>query len=205
MKKKNFFIFYSILILGAFMLTLSACKKDDVDEPDEPQGIVYGTVTDIDGNTYVTVEIGTQTWMAENLKVTKYRNGDPIPNVSDVNQWTTLSTGAYCNYDNNVSNVATYGRLYNMYAVEDPRGLAPQGWKVASDDDWYTLLSYLGGEEVAAPKMREVGTEHWAAPNTGATDEIGFKALPAGARSGTLGHFNGKGYTAYWWTSTLQT
>ena len=85
-------------------------------------------VKDIDGNSYKTVKIGEQIWMAENLKVTQYRNGDPIPNLTDENDWENTEQGAYCNYDNNEDKVKTYGRLYNWYAVDDKRGLAPNGW-----------------------------------------------------------------------------
>ena len=108
-----------------------------------------GTVTDIDGNLYYTVKIGEQWWMLENLRVTHYRNGDAIPNVTDDAEWEGLSTGAYCDYDNDPANVATYGRLYNWYAVGDSRNIAPAGWHVPSDDEWQTLVDYLGGSSVA--------------------------------------------------------
>jgi hypothetical protein len=119
-----------------------------------------GAVVDIDGNAYHTVTIGNQVWMVENLKVTHYRNGDAIPNVTDGTAWLDLTTGAYCEYDNDVNNVATYGRLYNWYSVNDSRNIAPAGCHVPSDDDWQTLVDYLGGDAVAGGKMKEIGSTH---------------------------------------------
>ncbi|MBD3333686.1 hypothetical protein GF356_12625, partial [candidate division GN15 bacterium] len=160
-----------------------------------------GTVTDIDGNVYQTIKIGDQWWMAENLKVTHYRNGDPIPHVTDYGTWSGLSTGAYCEYDNNPSHVATYGRLYNWNAVDDSRNIAPVGWHVPSDAEWQTLVDYLGGSGVAGGKVKEAGLAHWASPNTGATNESGFTALPGGYRSST-GTFYKMSIQAYFWSST---
>jgi uncharacterized protein (TIGR02145 family) len=160
-----------------------------------------GTVTDIDGNVYQTVKIGDQWWMAENLKVTHYRNGDTIPNVTDPSAWNVLTTGAYCAYDNNIANVAVYGRLYNWFAVDDSRNMAPAGWHVPTDAEWQTLVDYLGGGAVAGGKMKEAGTAHWANPNTGATNESGFTGLPGGGRGGN-GPYSGLGNGAGFWTST---
>lgn len=160
-----------------------------------------GTVTDIDGNVYQAVTIGTQVWMAENLKVTKYRNSNPIPNVTDGGVWSGLSTGAYCEYDNDINNVATYGRLYNWYAVDDSRNIAPDGWHVPTDAEWQTLVDYLGGDAVAGGKLREAGTTHWKSPNTGATNESGFSALPGGDRYRD-GTFYNMGEDAFFWSST---
>ncbi|MBI4645984.1 MAG: fibrobacter succinogenes major paralogous domain-containing protein [Bacteroidia bacterium] len=103
------------------------------------------TVTDIDGNIYNTIIIGTQEWMQENLKVIHYRNGDAIPDVTGDTQWSNLSTGAYCNYNNNESNALIYGRLYNWYAVADSRNICPAGWHTPTDAEWTTLTDYLGG------------------------------------------------------------
>ncbi|PIS29553.1 MAG: hypothetical protein COT43_03570 [Candidatus Marinimicrobia bacterium CG08_land_8_20_14_0_20_45_22] len=160
-----------------------------------------GTVTDIDGNVYQTVKIGNQWWMAENLKVTHYRNGEAIPNITDNTAWSNLSTGALCDYNNDVNNVVTYGRLYNWYAVNDSRNIAPTGWHVPTDAEWTILTNYLGGESVAGGKMKETGTTHWYGPNTGATNESGFLALPGGYRyySGT---YYGVGDYGYWWSAT---
>ncbi len=160
-----------------------------------------GTVTDIDGNVYHTVTIGTQVWMVENLKVTKYRNGDPIPNITDGTQWNNLTAGAYCSYDNNAANVSTYGQLYNWYAVNDSRNICPAGWHVPTDAEWTTLTTFLGGESVAGGKMKEAGSAHWALPNTGATNESGFTALPGGWR-GYDKLFHDLLYTGYWWSAT---
>ena len=160
------------------------------------------TVTDIDGNVYQTVQIGDQCWMAENLKVKHYRNGDPILHLTDNVGWTSTSSGAYCAYDNNESNVETYGRLYNWYAVDDSRNIAPGGWHVPTDDEWQTLVDYLGGSSVAGGKLKEAGTEHWNSPNTGATNESGFTALPGGYRYGSNGSYYNMGYGGYFWSST---
>jgi len=155
---------------------------------------------DIDGNVYPIVKIGDQWWFARNLKVTHYRNGDPIPHVTDDNEWTGLSTGAYCNYDNDPANVATYGRLYNWFVVEDSRGIAPEGWRIPTDEEWEQLETYLG--ENAGGKLKETGTAHWLSPNTGATNETGFTALPGGFRN-----YNGDYEYLRWkcrfWSSTL--
>lgn len=159
-------------------------------------------VTDIDGNTYQTVKIGDQWWMAENLRVTHYRNGEAIPNVTDSTDWTGLSTGAYCFYNNDANNATTYGSLYNWYAVIDSRNIAPEGWHVPSDVEWRTLVDYLGGSNVAGGKMKETGTTHWNSPNTGATNESGFSALPGGNRGAQYGYFDDLGNHAYFWSSS---
>jgi uncharacterized protein (TIGR02145 family) len=164
--------------------------------------LTYGTVTDIDGNVYKTITIGTQTWMVENLRTTKYSNGDPIPNVTDSTAWSNLITGAYCNYNNDVNFSTIHGSLYNWYAVNDSRNIAPTGWHVPSDAEWTTLTTYLGGVSVAGGKLKEAGTTHWLSPNTGATNETGFTALPCGNRS-FVGKFDAVGYDGLWWSSTL--
>ncbi|UCD17438.1 MAG: fibrobacter succinogenes major paralogous domain-containing protein [Candidatus Zixiibacteriota bacterium] len=148
------------------------------------------TVTDIDGNEYQIVAIGAQVWMAENLKVTHYRNGDPVTYTPDVVDPTSPAS-YYCNYSDNEINVATYGRLYNWHAVNDSRNIAPEGWHVPTDAEWKQLEMYLGMSQEEADgtgwrgtdeggKMKEAGETHWAAPNTGATDEKDFTALPGG-------------------------
>jgi uncharacterized protein (TIGR02145 family) len=159
------------------------------------------TVTDIDGNVYNTVTIGNQVWMKENLKVTHYRNGDPIPNVTTSAGWSNLSTGAYCNYGNNPNQAITYGRLYNWYAATDRRQLAPEGWHVATDAEWTTLTDFAGGLGVAGGKLKERGSTHWLSPNTGATNDYGFTALPGGLieRDGTFWSIQ---FIASWWCST---
>ena len=176
-------------------------------EYDEPE-----TVTDIDGNVYKTVTIGNQVWMAENLKVTHYRNGAAIPNITDAGQWRSMSTGAYCNYDNDINYVSTYGSLYNWYAVDDSRGLAPDGWHIPTDDEWKELEMYLGMSQAEVDdngwrgtdeggKLKETGTTHWNSPNTGATNSSGFSALPGGWCNSD-GTFYGVGTDAIFWSST---
>jgi len=185
-----------------------------------------GTVTDVDGNVYRTVKIGDQWWMAENLRVTHYRNGDgcqrvtaaaqpwmaehprtsyyifgeAIPNVTEDAAWAALTTGAYCNYDNNEANGDIYGNLYNWYAVADSRGIAPVGWHVPIDDEWQMLVNIVGGELVAGGLLKEAGTDHWLDPNTG-TDEFHFTALPGGYRL-INGTFRGIGTNALFWSCT---
>jgi len=158
-------------------------------------------VIDVDGNKYKTVKIGKQVWMAENLKVTHYRNGDPISNITINRNWEKLKTGAYCNYNNDESYVPVYGRLYNWYAVNDVRGLAPEGWHVPTDEEWRTLVDYLGGNLIAGDKLKETGTERWSSPNTGATNESGFSGLPGGYRyyDGTFYYL---GSYAYFWSAS---
>lgn len=148
-------------LLAVFLLSLTfSCKKTDNN--------TEGVVTDIDGNVYHTVVIGRQVWMVENLKTTRYRNGDPIANVTGNTEWANIKTGAYCDYDNDPDNSITYGHLYNWYAVQDSRNIAPPGWRIPNDNDWKTLTTYLGGEDVAGGKLKETG----------------FTALPGGFRYG---------------------
>lgn len=159
-------------------------------------------IIDIDGNVYRTSIIGNQEWMSENLKVTHYRDGNPIPYLTDNYEWMDTYSGAYCVYDNEPSNIGTYGNIYNWYTVDDPRGLAPEGWHVPTDDDWQELVDFLGGGNVAGGKMKEAGTTHWDNPNTGATNESGFTALPGGYRSHNNGYYSNIGIGANFWSST---
>jgi uncharacterized protein (TIGR02145 family) len=148
-----------------------------------------------------TIQIGTQQWMSKNLDVAFYRNGDPIPQVTNPTAWAGLTTGAWCFYNNDPIQGAKYGKLYNWYAVNDPRGLAPQGWHIPSDEEWTTLANSLGGELVAGGKMKEPGTVNWTAPNTGADNSSGFAGLPGGNRF-TNGAFVNVGLNGLWWSST---
>jgi uncharacterized protein (TIGR02145 family) len=161
------------------------------------------SVTDIDGNTYKTIGIGSQEWMAENLKTTSYRNGDLIgtttPATLDISGEPTPKYQWACG--GNESNVTTYGRLYTWYAVTDSRNVCPTGWHVPTDAEWTTLTDYLGGISVAGGKLKESGTTHWNSPNTGATNETGFTALPGGVR-GSSGAFSFIGILGYWWVAT---
>ncbi len=160
-----------------------------------------GTMTDQQGNVYQTVKIGNQWWMAENLKVTHYRNGDPIPNVTDNTEWSNLSSGAYAAFDNDGRNVGKYGYLYNWHAVNDARNIAPVGWRVPTDEEWQTLIEFLGGRRVAGGKMKQAGGVYWNHPNAGATNDSGFTALPGGRRD-HRGLFDHLGRVASFWSST---
>jgi len=158
-----------------------------------------GTVTDIDGNVYNTVAIGTQVWMVENLKTTKYNDGTPIPLVTVGSTWINLTTGGYCWYNDSIAYGNTYGALYNWHAVNMGK-LAPNGWHVPSDSEWTVLTSFLGGLTVAGGALKESGTTHWLSPNTGATNSSGFSALPGGYRNND-GSFLAVVTNAYWWCS----
>jgi uncharacterized protein (TIGR02145 family) len=149
------------------------------------------------------VVIGTQQWMKENLDVATYRNGDIIPQVTDATAWAALTTGAWCYYNNNPNNGAIFAKLYNWYAVNDSRGLAPAGWHIPTDAEWTTLSTYLGGTTVAGGKMKTPGTTRWISPNTGATNESGFTGLPGGFRYNN-GPFGNAGYAGIWWSATQQ-
>lgn len=164
------------------------------------------TVTDYDGNVYHTVTIGTQTWLKENLKVTHFNKGEAIPNVSDGIEWSTLTKGAYCNYDKNPANSEIYGHLYNWFAASDSRNPCPEGWHVPTDNEWQKLMDYLGGELIAGGKLKATGTLGqgtglWEDPNSEATNESGFTALPAGIRN-TNGTFSLLSTNEYFWSST---
>ena len=187
---------FFVLVLGV----LFSCKKDDTSKPTKPTST---TVTDIDGNTYNTVTIGNQVWMKENLKVSKYRNGDSLISIkyglSD-SIWAITTNGAYAiNYNDPAMNTI-YGKLYNWYAVADSRCLCPVGWHVPSDAEWSTLENFLGGDSLAGGKMKEV-SPLWASPNTGATNSSGFSALPGGLRV-FFGRLYFEGRYGYWWSST---
>jgi len=159
-------------------------------------------ITDIDGNVYNSVTLGTQTWMEENLRVLHYRNGDPIQNVTDNTQWSNLTTGAYCWYSNDeIQYKNIYGALYNNYAVTDARNICPTYWRIPTQSDWNTLQSYLGGSTIAGGKLKEAGTTHWYAPNDAATDESKFSSLPGGDRVPS-GPFEVIRQMAEFWTST---
>lgn len=150
-------------------------------------------VSDIDGNEYNTIKIGTQIWMVENLKTTKYRSGDIIPIAISNSEWKNLTTGAYCLYQNDVNKVEKFGRLYNWYAVNDSRNLAPEGWHVATDNDWTILTNHLGGEEIAGDNLK--------ANEAGGNNSSGFTALMGGNR-----HFDGPynyfGSHNSWWCAS---
>ena len=214
MKTKSNIGIRLLIIIVTISILFIGCKKENdlVIAPITFNPLItYGSMADQDGNTYKTVTIGTQIWMAENLKTTIYRNGDPIQNVPDSAQWRGLITGAYCYYDNDKQYVTAYGCLYNWYAVNDSRNLAPSGWHVPTDTDWSTLNNFLGGEDAAGKKLKEAGTTHWGV-DFGSINESGFTALPSGRRSyyssgGILmpTHYSDLGLYGFWWTSTEST
>ncbi|WP_293891113.1 fibrobacter succinogenes major paralogous domain-containing protein [Flavobacterium sp.] len=166
-----------------------------------------GTVIDIDGNNYTTVVINGKQWMQENLNVSKYRNGDVIPEVTNMTDWDALTTGAWCYYENDTANGPVYGKLYNWYAINDPRGLAPTGWHIPTDVEWSSLTTFLGGTSAAGIKMRDIG-DLWSTSAVLATNQAGFSALPGGY--GYLTHtyappdqpFDSIGDVAFWWSAT---
>jgi uncharacterized protein (TIGR02145 family) len=189
------------IIAFLFLILVCCCKKEDGIKTGRSTAVfnstkTYGTVKDIDGNVYKTITLGTQTWMAENLRTTCYQNGDPIPNVkgvSDPSLWGNLTTGAYCSYKNTSDNdsIATFGFLYNGYAVTDSRNIAPEGWHVATDAEWDTLETFVAegeaettstGNGVAGGRLKEAGDLHWGYANH-ADNRSGFTAMPGGQRS----------------------
>ena len=171
-------------------------------------------VTDINGNAYNSVIIGTQEWQKENLDVSKYTDGTAIPQVNDPTEWGNLTTGAWCYYNNDFANGQTYGKLYNWYAVagiwnnasktyaNQRKKLAPTGYHVPSDEEWSTLTTYLGGENIAGGKMKETGTANWISPNLNATNSSDFTALPGGYRYTSLGIFFAIGKNCEFWSSS---
>ena len=192
------------LILGiAFVFGCTSNNNSDGDSSiyNYTQG---ANITDVDGNSYPTIvtNCSNQIWMQKNLNVSRYRNGDIIPQVSNPTQWSNLTTGAWCYYNNDTATGVIYVKLYNWYAVNDPRGLAPAGYHIPSDLEWISLINCLGGVGFASSKMKEIGTLHWLSPNTDATNLSGFTALPAGNRSFYDGTFSQIQRETIWWSST---
>jgi uncharacterized protein (TIGR02145 family) len=148
-------------------------------------GATYGTMTDLNGNTYKTITIGTQTWMAENLRTTKYRNSESISIVNIGVEWGFREKEALCSHMNTMdkNKIATDGLLYNAYAIKDSRNIAPQGWRVPTVEDWEKLITQLGGKDLASNKLKEAGTLHWSETTTKVTNESGFSAIATGGRS----------------------
>lgn len=184
-----------------------AANKSYIDELARQMGFIPpnedGTITDIDGNVYETIKIGEQIWFKENLKTTKFNDGVSIPNVTDFLVWREQKAiPMFAWYNNDISNKAIYGALYNWPAVTTLR-LCPLGWHVATNSEWSALANYLGGTPVAGGKLKEVGVEHWISPNNGATDDYGFRAVPSGHMyGGFFPPFAGIGYVTIWWTMT---
>jgi uncharacterized protein (TIGR02145 family) len=160
--------------------------------------IAQSQMTAQDGKVYKTVKVGNQTWMAENLNVTTYRNGDTIPQVQDPKTWSSLTTGAWCYYGGKAETGAKYGKLYNWYAISDPRGLAPEGWHIPTDSEWATLTTFLGGKMESSAKIKSI--KGWSQGGNG-SNESGFNALPGGTRS-INETFSFVGDYGYWWTSS---
>jgi uncharacterized protein (TIGR02145 family) len=193
----------AIICGGMSFLFMTVSKGSDSDN--KGRDLVRAAdsvVIDIDGNVYRTVTIGDQAWLGENLRVTRYRNGSVIPYVVDDSLWSVLTSGAYCwGSEDTASYKATYGALYNFYAVNDSCGLCPKGWHVATEAEWLNMEAYLGGPAAAGGKAKESGTVHWNRPNVGATNESGFTGLPAGGR-GRVGGPGEIGNYATWWSAT---
>jgi uncharacterized protein (TIGR02145 family) len=158
----------------------------------------YGSVSDNDGNVYKTIQIGVQTWMAENLRTTTFNDNTSIPLKTIYSTWTVLSTPGYCWYNNDS---VAYGAMYNWYAVNTGK-LCPAGWHVPIDSEWTTLTTTLGGDSVSGNKLKETGTIHWMTSNSGATNESGFTALPGGYRNSGTGVFNDLKKLGYFWSAT---
>jgi uncharacterized protein (TIGR02145 family) len=197
MKVNNKYWLYTIIATGMIIMLASNCTKDDTKS---------NTVTDIDGNIYHTVTIGTQEWTVENMKTSKFNDGSSIPLVTNDTVW-RKAKAAYCLYKNDASSFqATYGALYNWYVVDTAcngdKNVCPAGWHVPNETEWITLLDYLGGSMIAGGKLKETGTVHWMAPNTGADNSSGFTALPGGQRdnSGWFSGIGSFGSVGYWWS-----
>lgn len=204
--------------MGFGLILFQSCSKEEVKDTED---FTYGAVKDVDGNVYKTITIDlssggskgseaakaeTQTWMAENLKTTKYSNGDLIgttdPATKDIWKKELMPKYQWA-YEGNEENAQIYGRLYTWYTVDDIRNICPTGWHVPTNEEWTSLIDYLGGYWYAGGKVKEAGTTHWESPNTGATNAIGFTALPGGARWSEGSTFASLGIQAFFWTATL--
>ncbi len=217
-----------IFILILVAISFVACKKTTTSSPTNttnpvtcgdnpninfkcigtPIGKFGDSITDVDGNVYKTVTIGTQIWMAENLKTTKYNDGTIIPNVTDSTFWSKLTSGAWCYNRNDATNNCLYGKLYNWYAVSKAtngnKNVCPTGWHVPSKIEWDTLINYLGGDSIAGGKMKEIGLTNWKSKNNGATNISLFCGLPGDCRGGFNEH-TFVGFSGNWWSSTNDT
>lgn len=222
--KKRIWIYLSIM-MGFFMILTGSCGKDNIVNNDPINNkttiefnpkLAYGTLTDQEGNVYKTIVIGTQTWMAENLKVTKYNDNTEIPNVTDGTAWDMITCGAYCNYENDANNVSTFGRLYNWKAVYTGK-LAPLGWHVPTDTDWYSLINYLiangynydGTTSYNLLAKSVASSSSWmdsesigtVGNDKASNNKSGFTGMPGGMRN-FQGKYGGAGGVCYWWSST---
>ncbi len=194
MKKRYRKVLFLITLGVSFLIVAINCRKEDE----------YWIVTDGSGYVYNTVTIGTQRWMSENLKATRYNDGTALTFANSNESWvyTGYSSSDYgCYYNNDhFSNGDTYGVLYNWSAVNNIKNLCPVGWHIPSDDEWTTLINYLGGQNIAGGKLKETGTIHWQNNNAGVTNESGFSALPGGYRD-YRGEYNDLGYGGFWWSA----
>jgi len=200
--------YYLLLLLWFFLI--GSCNKNPT-KSNNTEIQYSGTVTDIDGNAYNTIQIGNQIWMADNLRTTKYRNGDIIKDTLGFSTWELFDEGSYCSYNQDDSNISMYGRLYNWFAIDDRRSLAPVGWHIPSDEEWKELEMYLGMSQSEADlkgprENNEVGlklksTTGWNEDKNG-NNESGFTAVPSGF-CGNYGDFDGLGFDAIFWSSTL--
>lgn len=198
--KRPVFVNYQVVILLVFLFSITGCE-DDEGFGDDYQ-YLGDQVTDVDGNSYNTISIGDQIWMAENLKVTNYNDGELIPNISAGNDWSLDTLGAYCNYDNDAGSADDYGRLYNWYAVNTDK-LCPTGWHVPSLDEWTELRDFLVSDSVYNRDSLSVAlksTFGWN-DNGNGDDYYHFRALPAGGRLSYDGQFLDQGNNGYWWSS----
>lgn len=196
---------------GTYDVTLTITTEDGTSTEKKEDFIVVeelaggcgssSTVTDVDGNAYSVVTIGTQCWLGENLKVTHFRDGSLIPEVTDDETWKLLNTPSMASYNNDNSNDATYGKLYNWFAIGDSRGICPEGFHVPHNNEWTVLTKYLDPEnDNAAGRLKEAGTEHWLTPNTGANNSSGFTGLPGGMRF-REGQFDFLGQNGLFWST----
>ncbi len=190
---------------------ICSCNKKDDDATDDDNidaNQIIATpdvpVTDIDGNTYQTIKIGNQIWMAENLKTTKFRDNTSIIEIANNTSWgdyLIATEGKYCKYNNNSDSGEIYGYLYDGIAAYNSRNIAPTGWRLPTEADWDTLVQYLGGVYVAGGKLKEIGFIHWESPNSGADNLSGFKAVGSGYRN-ISGVFYAIRQQAYWWVAS---
>lgn len=181
-------------VMIILLVILFSCKKEDKPE----------IITDSDGNIYTSITIGSQVWLKENLKTTKYNNGAKIPGITDPLKWETAYKPMYCWYDNDSTvNKSAYGALYNLFAVNSTK-LCPVGWHVPDNNEWTTLLNFLGNKATAGNELKETGDSHWLTSNASVTNSTGFSALPGGLR-GLDGSFLSKSRYGYWWSSSNST
>jgi uncharacterized protein (TIGR02145 family) len=188
------------IFTATYQASQHICGGANVHNPN----LIYGNMTDQEGNQYKTIIIGNQEWMAENLKTSIYRNGDPIStNLSDAEWFNTTNTqlGAWAFPNNDSLFECPYGKLYNWYAVSDSRHVCPSGWHEPTNDEWTDLTNYLGGITLAGGKMKTTGLQYWNTPNSEATNESGFSGLPSDSRN-VNGTFSGIGSFGLWWSST---